>query len=409
MRFTVTLLLGFLLIPTYAYGGGFQLHYHGMRQLGMAHTGTGLALDASSLFFNPGALVFSHNLGLQVGGSKVMSYTAFLKAPRGVEVFNTEPVFHTPFYAYLAWRTKVHSPISFGIAVNNPFGMHIKWPENWDGRFLAQEVSITTLFIQPTMSIRINDKLGIGVGLVVGNTDMMKKEAIDYNLDTVIPSVVFSSHATGIGFNAGLYFRPNESLSLGLNYRSHVTSGPIEGDATFDVPAFLERLYPDSPFQSEIALPSVLSFGLGYRPQQAVLIAFDINYTGWGIYDSLLYDFEKENIPVEEFNSVRHYKNSFSVRLGAEVKMTDNLAIRFGTFYDTSPVQDDFVSPALPDANSVGFTGGLGLKFHKRFGLDMSFVFESTGERTSNFEAGGFEGIYETNIFVAGLGIHYSF
>ena len=60
-----------LLASSSAFAGGYQVALQGQRQIGMGHTGTALAYDASSIFFNPGGLVFTKRNNITVGGSLI--------------------------------------------------------------------------------------------------------------------------------------------------------------------------------------------------------------------------------------------------------------------------------------------------------------------------------------------------
>ena len=301
------------------------------------------------------------------------------------------------------------SPFSIGLAINNPFGAQTRWPDIWPGMYISQEVAVNSLFIQPTASYRISSKFSVGLGFSYGNTNLLMRRALKVSTisSTVPSSMSLSMKGDGFGFNLGVFFRPNTQFSLGLSYRSPIYSGITNGKATFDVPESLSALYQETNFKTEITLPGVFNVGLGYRPQESVLFTFDINYTGWSVYDSLNFEFESDQIP--DSKSERNYKNAMAFRFGTEYELTETLALRGGLYYDQSPVQDGFVSPELPDADRLGFTLGAGLNMAKRLSLDLSFMYETTGERTTAFSEEGFGGTYQSNTFVVGLGLNYSY
>lgn len=391
-------------------GSGFQLYLLGSRSLAMGQVGTGAPLDASAIFFNPGAMGFE-KAQIQFGGTFASPLTAYLEANPGIELAYSEPTYLSPIYFYGLFKANESSPVSFGISVNSPFGNAIRWPRDWKGRFISQENRRNSLFIQPTVSLRLGSKWGIGGGLVIAQTTLYSRNAIDtisVPPTGVDPTVSLSSRGTGIGFNLGLYYRPNSELSLGLNYRSAVNFGLVEGVLSFEVPPSVSSQFPDVPFTSPTKFPSVLSLGIGYRPQPGVLFCFDINYTHWSIFDTLRLTLGEELGQVENIRSIPNYRSTFSYRLGAEISLSSRMELMLGTYYDISPVLDGFVSPEFPDANRLGTTAGVSVQISDKLSGEMAILFETTGERTVTFVEKGFDGTYQTNTGAVSLGIKYA-
>jgi long-chain fatty acid transport protein len=355
---------------------------------------------------------FLNRRKVTIGGGAVLPSTAYLRPNPGVELTRTEPVVMTPFFLYTVWRPENSSKVSLGLAINNPFATQIRWPELWTGRFISQEVDISSLFVQPSISYQLLPSLSLGLGVVLGNTNMLMRRAIWIGgapANDVQPSVSLSGSQHGVGFNLGLYLQASPGLSLGVDYRSSVGFQSSQGIATFDVPPSVADQYPDQNYQSSFTLPDVLSVGIGYKPQEMFLLSFDLNYTFWSRYDTLVIDFEQEGQREEDFESVQNYKNALAIRWGMEYLPNDWLQLRGGMYFDGSPVRDGFVSPELPDANRIGLTAGLGLNLSKEISLDLAYQFETTGERTATLEALGFAGIYQTNTNALSLALNYSF
>jgi len=74
----------------------------------MGNAATGLGLDASSSFFNPGGLVFTpRRVGLQFGGSGTRALTQYLSERPSTYRASTDTVLLTPIYFYAAWRVEI--------------------------------------------------------------------------------------------------------------------------------------------------------------------------------------------------------------------------------------------------------------------------------------------------------------
>ncbi|MCB0835184.1 MAG: outer membrane protein transport protein [Bacteroidetes bacterium] len=407
--------LCFLLSMIYLHmsGGGFQLFYHGQRQTGMGNAGTGLALDGSSIFFNPGSLVFNRSNSVQLGTNAIFTNTSFLENPNSIYQANMDTLLFTPIHFYTVWQGKKkvqERKWSFGLGINNPFLGGSKWQDDWNGKFISQELAINTFFMQPTASYKLTQQIGLGVGFSLGFLSFLSRRAIEVDgQGGRVGSVRLSGTGNGLGLNAGLFIQANERLSLGLSYRTPIFVNLKKGSVRFDVPESLRDVFPDTQFNTDITLPGTLNIGIGYRPDEKWTLAFDINFTGWQTYDSLIFDFAIPIKQLQKHPEEKAYQKSASFRMGGEYEVSPKFKFRAGAYFDQSPVPDGFVSPELPDANRIGLSAGLGLNFAPNLEIDLSYLFEYTGERTSFLSQSQFGGTYRSGTNVYGLGIRYNF
>lgn len=395
------------------FAGGWQISLHGHRQIGMAHTGTGLAFDASSLYFNPGALSFIKRGGIQFGGSVMAPATSYLGPFAGDTVISMEDFIITPLYLYTAFRPAPGKKLQkwgFGLGLNNPFGGQTKWGDDWKGKFISQEFIFNTLFLHPTLSYQLTEKLGLGGGVSLGFANILRRKALDATdgINNTLGSVQYTGTARGMGFNLGVYLKANDHMSLGITYRSGINLNVNQGQAVFNVPASLEQDFPSQNFTTQLRMPRSINIGLGYQTEDRFLLAVDLNFVGWQVIDSVRFQLEE---PIEDLPdyAARNYQNTYSLRIGGEYYANDRLTIRGGFFYDVSPVPQDFVTPEFPNSNHIGISAGIGLRVGNRFSLDLSYVYEFSGERTSIYEEAQFFGTYETTISNFGLGIGFQF
>src|SRR5207248_1693947 len=86
--------------------------------------------------------------------------------------------------------------------------------------------------------------------------------------------------ASGFGFNGGIYFKPTEHLSIGFSYRSQVAVKVDNGDAVFTVPNSLSVYFPSTTFTAELKLPQVFNLGIGYKVNDKLRLAIDVNRIG---------------------------------------------------------------------------------------------------------------------------------
>lgn len=388
--------------------GGYQVGLHGQKQVGMGLVGTSLTFDASCMFYNPGGLTFiKPNYSFALGVSGINAFTAYSKLSPSKTMAETENPLGTPFYFYGAAR--ITDKISAGIAVNTPYGNGLSWGKDWVGRYLIQDLSLRAIFYQPTFSYQINEKLGVGAGIVFATGKFEMNKALPLYDSEGDGSVNLEGSTNNFGFNAGALFKPINKLSLGINYRSAIKMKIDDATATFDVPASLRGNFPNTTVATELPLPANLDFGVSYEINEKWLVALSLNYVFWGSYDSLIFDFADNTPALADSRNPRLYSDKMIVRLGAQYQMNDKYQFRVGGYYDPSPVNSDYFSPETPSLNSVGITAGLTYKPIENLALDLSFLFISGQEGDRSYLPDNFSGTYKTYTYIPGLGLTFNF
>ncbi|MGL4599375.1 MAG: OmpP1/FadL family transporter [Bacteroidia bacterium] len=390
--------------------GGFQLNAQGQRQLGMGHTGTGLLLNNSTLFFNPGGLVFLDTAWhFSAGASLLFPRTVYGEVSPGIYTSETVHNIGTPFQLYASCRLAKAPKIGFGLGVYTPFGSRVQWPNDWKGQFLIREINLKTIFIQPTLAYQLNEHIGVGAGFVYATGGFSLRKGVPVQDTTgAYGEAVLDGKASGMGFNAGLYLRFNEHWSLGLSYRSAVKVAVENGSADFTVPNSLAEYFPENTFSTSIKLPQVMNVGIGFS-QNKWKFAFDINYVGWESYDTLRIDFATNTDKLDDIRSPRQYKNSSIVRFGAEYSFSEKIQLRAGTYLDFTPVQDGYLTPETPDNNRLGITCGASVQLTKNLGTDFSLLFTNAKPRTDTNLETGFTGTFQSRAIAPGFALHYAF
>jgi long-chain fatty acid transport protein len=404
-----SLITAALLLPaTLAMSAGYQLNLQGLRQLAMGGGGAATPWDASAIFYNPGAL--SNISGLQAYGSAlfIMPKVQYAESQNGGLTARSANQTFTPFNLYVGGPIKKGSRLGLGIGVYTPFGSGLKWDDNWTGRYIIQEIELQSIFVQPTISYRINDRLSVGAGFVYAFGSVKLNRAIPaQDASGNDGQAKLKGNANGLGFNAGVHLKANDKLSFGLTYRSRVNMKVKDGDANFTVPTALASRFPNTSFTAELPLPEVFSLGVAYKPLDKLTLQLDFNLTGWKAYKELAFDYSAEVIP--DTRAARNYHNRLATRLGGHYQATKMLAIMLGGAYDPSPVVDDYVSPDLPDANRIVLTGGLTVKPTKKLTILAVIEYVNSQKRNSNYVEANFSGRYQTKAITPGIGLSYDF
>lgn len=449
---------------SYAAAEGYQVNSQSAKQSGMGHVGVAMKLGAESMHFNPAGLVFmDKNVDLSAGISGVFANAKFTQGDYTAKSDNKAS---TPMYVYAGF--KIYDNLAAGVSLNTPYGSAINWGKDWKGAHLVQDISLKAFNIQPTVSWKIMDRLSIGAGLMMefgnielnraligpGNISAMANAVIGGNpqLGAMIPDEIkaligkydnTSAASVGLkgdagmrfGFNVGAMFDINEKITIGLSYRSKVIAKVKEGDVSlaYANKADLDKLMglvgmimpgfnglpplDQATFSAELPLPDNWNVGVNYKPTNRWDLSAEVQFVGWGAYKSLDVNFYPES-ELSDYNisAPKNYKNSRIYRLGAQFAATNRLDVRLGTYFDESPVKDDYLNPETPSMNKLGLTAGLSFRPLESLSVDFAFSYVTGFGRDGSYtdldllkKPRTFAGHYNVYAITPSIGLSYAF
>ncbi|MBO0358305.1 outer membrane protein transport protein [Hymenobacter sp. BT186] len=405
---------GALLSATVASAGGYQVTLAGQKNNGMGGVGVGLSLDQAAMFYNPGALAMVRDRGVQVGVNFTLARNAYV-AEGGSQQRELRNSTVTPFNLYAGFGP-AEGKFRAGIAVYTPFGSKLQYANGWEGRTSLTDITLESIYVQPTFSYAITDKLSIGAGLMI-----LAYGAVNLQRDIALPDSFGHIELDGkaekkLGYNAGIFFKPSEKLSVGISHRSKIDAQVKGGDVTFsNISSSFASRFEATKFDASLPLPATTSLGIGVMPNENLTIGLDVNFVQWSAYRVLRFDFDKQVNGNTFSESKRYYQDALTFRVGGQYKLTSGLTVRAGGSYDATPVKDGYVTPETPDNDRVSGTLGASYSFGK-FGLDISGQYISIKKRTqtaqellNNGTTDRIAGTYKTNIVIPGLGLNYNF
>ena len=398
-----------LLFSIAASAAGFQLNLQGLRQLAMGGSGTAIPWDAATIFYNPAGISRLDAVQAYAAGLIIIPTVAYASPSTGTISTSKSQQFY-PFNVYVGGPIKKGSKLGIGLGVYTPFGSGLKWDNSWPGKYLVESIYLQSIFIQPTVSYRINDFVSVGAGFIYAFGNLDFKQAIPISdVNGNDGQADLKGNANGVGFNAGVHLKITKNIQVGVTYRSEVDMKVKSGNANFTVPASLTTSFPNTTFSSTLPLPQVITLGLGYKISKHLTIQADINFINWSSYDSLKFDFAEHTSELQNNHSPRKYLNTVSVRGGACYQLGDKLSLMAGAAYDPTPVHSGYVSPELPDANRLVLTGGILYKVIPRLSLMGALEYTVTAKRDAVYEYGNFAGRYQTKALTPGIGASFNF
>jgi len=392
-----------LTLPVLGFSQSFQVNLQGQKQTAMAGAGTGLALDEAAIFFNPGAVSFLKQNGIQGGAHAIFLKTAFKETGSNITQHNKNKI-PTPFQAYAVFGNP-ENRLRFGIGAYTPFGGAMHWNEDWTGKYSVTSLDLQAIYIQPTLSLKLTDQIGIGGGLVYSMGKVDLRRALPYTSNGLQTTAQLKGDSHDFGWNAGIYIETLSGLTFGISHRSQVTAKVEDGDANFfNAPATVTASLP-SRFNASLPLPATSTIGVGYAPSDKTKLALDVNWVWWHTYEDLTFYYDNNT----STPSARNYHDAATFRLGIQNETTSFLTLRAGVGYAFSPVSKGYVTPEVPDADRLLLSAGIGLKPTERLGIDFSFLYENVKARTETNIESGLNGTFKTVAYIPGMSLSYKF
>lgn len=397
------------------YAGGYRVSLQGQKALAMGHTGVAVIESSELVFFNPAGLVFLEDkFNISAGVSGVFSNIAYQNTETGANARSDSPM-ATPLYLYASY--KANDWLSFGLGVYTPYGSTVKYKDDWEGSHLVNNIELMAIYIQPTVSLKINEKLSVGGGpiYVTGSVNFNR------NLNRTLTDLdgnranveIDASGISSWGWVASGMFNFTENLHLGATYRSEIVLEADDGDAKFsNIPNSPLTPFKNTSIKAAMPMPAEMTIGMSYSFLNDWTFAFDYNRSFWDAYESLDIYFEDPAIP--DSKNARNYKNASIYRFGMQYKATEMFTLRAGYYFDESPVREGYFAPETPRNDSNNFTAGVTVNVNKNLQIDASFLYSHFKEVNASYDyyfengvAVPFSGIYKTNAFVPGLGLTY--
>jgi len=404
---SVFLAAGLTLASSSALASGFRIP-----EVSTVGTATSNALVANTretgaLAYNPAAMSFHDANAINAGLTRI-TYEPSVDPDNGTATGSTgEDVFLIP-NAY--FMVDGHDNMSFGLAVNVPFGLETKWPAGTFGGFgdlgpaaaaAEPELSRIKMYnINPNIAWQIDDTSSFAVGLDY------------YDLDELVfntQGVELKGRGGDLGWNIA-YQKKLDKLTFGASYRSAVE---VDVSGIFVAPP--GSGFPPMAARATLEFPDMLQAGLHYQVNDNFGVELDIERTGWSSFDTI----KVVNSNGDELTtSTNDWDDTWAYRLGAIYQMNPKTKLMFGYAADETPQPDDHFSARVPDDDrqlySLGMTHDFG-----NWNLELAYMLVDVDDRTVDSTdpvdpadpngTSAYNGTYETDSDLISVGISMEF
>jgi len=402
-----------------ALASGFQIQEQGASGLGVAYSGQAAAVhDASTVFWNPAGMSLLPGIQGVAALHYIIPDTKFsdsgsLLTPFGFGNGGNGGESALVPAMYGTWM--INPQWSVGLAVNAPFGLATEWDQPWVGHLHAIRSEIKTLNINPTVSFKVNNMLSLGAGLSYQRLEAELTNAVNA-AGTNIGKVDGDDWAWG--WNIGALINVGPATRIGLTYRSAIKY-TVEGNLTFNNPALAAL---QSSVEADVKLPQVFGISVSHQFTPQTRMLADWTWTGWDTIQSL--DIRRTSGPLAGQLAAQtslNFENSWRAGVGVEHQLNQPWLLRAGVAYDTTPVQDAFRTPRLPDESRWWLSVGarymptptsnwwLDFGYTHIFVRDASSNLPPPGAPATEIARGALRGSYEASVDILAAQVGFRF
>lgn len=374
-----------------AIAGGFAIGTQSGSGTGNAFAGGAAAADdASVAWSNPAAMTLIP--GKQIAGALHVVMPSFKFTNQGSTGAFAAPGTgdggdggDTAFIpnGFFTWA---YSPnLSFGLALNAPFGLKTEYDTGWRGQFQALKSEVKSVNINPSVGYKISNTVSIGGGLSI--------QTLDAELTSATPSPALGNQKLqaddiGYGFNIGILVQASPATRLGAHYRSKIKY-ELEGKQTFDGPA---ASLANSNVVADLEVPASLSLSVFHAMGQQWELMADATWTGWDKLKDLTATrttaapaFGPAGVVGSTAAQLNfNWDNTWRYGVGANYKWSPQTKLRFGVAFDETPTNDVDRNARLPDEDRKWLAFGVQWKPSKTGILDVGYAHEFIKDASIN-------------------------
>ena len=398
-------------------GQGFQVNEHGTCV--MARAGTGVAsacTDGSAIYYNPAGLAGMSGITVSSGATLIIAQGTFTDDARGQSTHLDNLPIPVP-HLYVVYPITDQLTAGFGTFI--PYGLGTNWPLDFEGRFSGYDNDLRSIYVQPTLAYKINERFAIGAGFdfVIGFIELNQR--LDLSTQSVpgapagtkfgdlgIPfqtefadAKLRATGATGIGGNFGIWVRPIDRLSFGARYLTRVTLD-YDGTVTFNqvptgiilpagnpfgvpggtsldavvVGAFAAGApLADGDVTTTIWMPDQVVAGVAVDVTSSLKLLGDWQWVNWSVFDVLIADFSNALTP--DLILEEDYEDTHGFRFGFDWTANEQWNIRGGYLHHQGAAPPQTVTPLLPEGDRNEATAGLGIKLSEKLTVDVAYQY----------------------------------
>lgn len=328
-------------VPAPVLASGYALNEQSVSAMGTAFAGrSSAAEDATTLFGNPAGM--SRLEREQVaGGFALIDARSDIDGAGGSFPGSNDgdmvPFSAVPFGYYVR---PLNERWTFGVGVYVPFGLVTDYERGYQGRYYADRSEVKAYSLQPTLSLRLGERLSIGFGPTFNRIHGELGSAL---LNPLSPGrndgrLRIEGDDFGVGYNFGVLYEITPEARVGLTYHSRVVyhldgytrvegPGPVLGAAAGKYRARLDLTTPES-----------LELSLTWQAGERLTLYAGSTWTNWSRQEDITVENRGVGAPfaasLGTLREEQDWHDSWLHAIGAAYRLGEKWTLRAGLALD---------------------------------------------------------------------------
>ncbi len=399
MRSGLLGLLAILLAVGSAQAGGLYLYEVGSPDVGLAAAGyAARAQDASTAFTNPAGMTRLKQPSLMAGAQPMYIHMDFSADGNTTATGSSGDANGWMPAGGLFYVHPVNDKLALGVAMTGYFGLALDYQDDWVGRYYVQEVALQAAGIQPAIAWKVNDQWSVGAGAAVLYGILDQKMAVNRIVEGDDAELKLKDEDWTVQFNLGVLYEPVQGTRLGLTYLS---AADLNFSDKADISGFGERLTDKLGFGTRtidlgMTMPQAVMFSVYHDVNDRLSLMANLGWQDWSEFGKVDVDISDTNV---DLTTELDYKDTWHVALGAQYRVAEPWLLTAGIAYDSSMLDKDAVTPALPVGECWRFALGSRYAWSQDLTLGAAYELAWGGDLDMDVDrgplAGRVSGTYE--------------
>jgi long-chain fatty acid transport protein len=425
------------LISPYAFASGYNVGTQSVSAQSTANANGAEAVDASVIYSNPAGMMNLQGTQFSLVANFVQPDVAFTQSGQSsanvggnfvpFEGSNGGEFIDDAVVPHLYLSHRINDSYSVGLGIFVPFGAKAAYEDDFVGKYYSLETELTTLNINPSFAVKVDERHYFGIGLnvqymdgklvrkyygpsITGGfaTELAMAGAITPDqayalINTSVaanqngeldPRFSVEGDSWGLGVNLGYMFQVNDSTRLGLAYRSPVNHH-LEGDAVLTETDNIENhllalgipnealaaIHKNADGKVSVKTPESVSFNIFHQINDKFAVMSDLTWTKHNRLDQVVVEAQ----PITTTYLQTDWRTTAKISFGGTWQVTEPIQLRAGYMYDESPVGSaETTLPTLPDNDRQWFSLGAKILVGKSNSFDIAYSYIKVEDRDMN-------------------------
>jgi len=351
------------------FAGGYKIPETSLNSVALSAANVAHVSSADAAYYNPANMVFMKNEAVMEANLMYIGLSEIDYKAAGIDIESKKEDFLVPSIHFVS---EAVNGARYGLSIVSPAGLSKRW-QSAPAIYTAEEFTLRTVEINPSVALPIGDKAAIALGIRAIYSEGVVKST------SPMASRDMKGDSIDLGYNIALAYRPTSELEMAVAYRSNVDLS-VEGDADLSYTGTLGGSVPLATYTSSssasvtVPVPALLSVAVAYTlPSETTLeLVYERNF--WSEYKELDFDYGESVNAVTNivFGTpvAKKWRDTDVFRLGITQKL-DKLTLMGGLLIDESPVPNETLGFELPDSDS--FSVSLGARYQMSEKINIGF------------------------------------